>query len=123
MAFRPLQSNLYAPSEKVISLMHAHSSSSERRFSVREGGLADLPQLVPLFEAYRRFYGASGEAAAANAFLAARQERGEAALLVAVEILSNEGAQDVPRPAQGAIEALLSSTRRSPRFHSGRLSS
>ena len=43
----------------------------------------DLDALAPLFDAYRRFYEQPGDVALASAFLHARMERGESAILVA----------------------------------------
>lgn len=54
------------------------------RFIIREAGLEDLDRVVPLFEAYRAFYGAGTDPSAARAFLDARQRRGESILIVAV---------------------------------------
>ncbi len=52
---------------------------------VRRAGTGDLTGLSRLFDGYRRFYGQSGDAAAAEEFLAARLERGESILLIAEE--------------------------------------
>ena len=43
----------------------------------------DLDALAPLFDAYRRFYEQPGDVALASAYLHARMERGESAILVA----------------------------------------
>ena len=43
----------------------------------------DLDALAPLFDAYRRFYEQPGDIALASAYLHARMERGESAILVA----------------------------------------
>ena len=43
----------------------------------------DLDALAPLFDAYRRFYEQPGDVALAGAYLHARMERGESAILVA----------------------------------------
>ena len=43
----------------------------------------DLDALAPLFDAYRRFYEQPGDVALASAYLLARLERGESAILVA----------------------------------------
>jgi GNAT superfamily N-acetyltransferase len=46
--------------------------------------LDDLDALVPLFDAYRRFYGQTSDLAAARAFLADRFKRGESVIFLAV---------------------------------------
>ena len=51
--------------------------------SVR-AGLDDLDALVPLFDAYRRFYGQASDVAGARAFLADRFKRGESVIFLAV---------------------------------------
>ena len=50
---------------------------------VRQAALADLDQLVPLFDGYRRFYGGASDLAAARAFLSARFNHGESTLFIA----------------------------------------
>jgi ribosomal protein S18 acetylase RimI-like enzyme len=52
---------------------------------VRPAEARDLPRAATLFDAYRQFYGASPDVPAAQAFLAARMDRGESVLLVAEE--------------------------------------
>ena len=51
--------------------------------TIRRATAADLPALVPLFDAYRRFYGQPGDPARAGAFLCERLERGESVVLLA----------------------------------------
>jgi GNAT superfamily N-acetyltransferase len=46
--------------------------------------LDDLDTLVPLFDAYRRFYGQPSDLAGARAFLADRFKRGESVIFLAV---------------------------------------
>jgi GNAT superfamily N-acetyltransferase len=46
--------------------------------------LDDLDALVPLFDAYRRFYGQTADLAGARAFLADRFKRGESVIFLAV---------------------------------------
>ena len=46
--------------------------------------LDDLDTLVPLFDAYRRFYGQESDVAGARAFLADRFKRGESVIFLAV---------------------------------------
>ncbi len=46
--------------------------------------LDDLDALVPLFDAYRRFYGQPSDLAGARAFLADRFKRGESVIFLAV---------------------------------------
>ena len=52
-------------------------------FTTRHATLDDLDALAPLFDAYRRFYEQPGDVALASAYLHARMERGESAILVA----------------------------------------
>jgi len=52
-------------------------------FTTRHATLDDLDALAPLFDAYRRFYAQPGDVALASAYLHARMERGESAILVA----------------------------------------
>ena len=51
--------------------------------TIRPAGPDDLDALAPLFDAYRRFYEQPGDVALASAYLHARLERGESAILVA----------------------------------------
>ena len=50
---------------------------------IRRAGTADLTALVPLFDAYRRFYGQPGDPARAEAFLRERLANGESVVLLA----------------------------------------
>jgi ribosomal protein S18 acetylase RimI-like enzyme len=50
---------------------------------IRRADLADLPALVPLFDAYRRFYGQAGDMHRADAFLRERLANGESMVLLA----------------------------------------
>lgn len=50
---------------------------------IRRARSADLPALVPLFDAYRRFYGQPGDPARAHAFLDARLANAESVVLLA----------------------------------------
>ena len=51
--------------------------------AIRRATPDDLDELAPLFDAYRRFYEQPGDVALASAYLHARMERGESAILVA----------------------------------------
>ena len=51
--------------------------------AIRHATPDDLDALAPLFDAYRRFYEQPGDVALASAYLHARLERGESAILVA----------------------------------------
>ncbi len=51
--------------------------------TIRQATPADLEALVPLFDAYRRFYGRSSDPLAAGNFLRERFERGESVLFIA----------------------------------------
>lgn len=50
---------------------------------VRRAGAEDLDRVVPLFDAYRTFYGQPSQPAACRGFLEARLARGESVLLLA----------------------------------------
>lgn len=50
---------------------------------VTRATLADLDDLVPLFDAYRRFYGKAPDASSARAFLRERIESGESVVFLA----------------------------------------
>jgi ribosomal protein S18 acetylase RimI-like enzyme len=50
---------------------------------IRQATLADLDRLVPLFDAYRRFYRQPSDSARARAFLRERFERNESAIYLA----------------------------------------
>lgn len=52
--------------------------------AVRRATLADLPQLAPLFEAYRAYYGKPPAPQEAEDFLRERMARGESVVLVAL---------------------------------------
>jgi GNAT superfamily N-acetyltransferase len=51
---------------------------------VRLAGLADLDALVPLFDAYRQFYGQPSDLGLARAFLQERIERRESVIFIAL---------------------------------------
>lgn len=50
---------------------------------VRQAVLADLPQIVPLFDLYRQFQGEPSDPAAGERFLRARLDHGETVLFIA----------------------------------------
>ncbi|MBB6099967.1 ribosomal protein S18 acetylase RimI-like enzyme [Deinobacterium chartae] len=54
-----------------------------KSLTLRRATLEDLPTLVPLFDAYRQFYGQPPDLATAAHFLQARLERGESVVLLA----------------------------------------
>ncbi|HEY9131774.1 MAG TPA: GNAT family N-acetyltransferase [Dyella sp.] len=51
---------------------------------VRQAGLEDLESIVPLFDAYRQFYGQPADLPRARAFLADRFAGGESIVLIAL---------------------------------------
>jgi GNAT superfamily N-acetyltransferase len=51
--------------------------------NVRQATLRDLEQLVPLFDAYRRFYGKPSDLIVARQFLTDRMARGQSVVLIA----------------------------------------
>ena len=53
--------------------------------TVRQATVDDVEQLVPLFDAYRQFYGRTSDVAAARAFLLARFANKESTLFIAHE--------------------------------------
>jgi ribosomal protein S18 acetylase RimI-like enzyme len=53
------------------------------RFVIERARAEDAASIAPLFDAYRQFYGAVPDLAAARAFIAARLERAESAVLLA----------------------------------------
>ncbi|MEL6588505.1 MAG: GNAT family N-acetyltransferase [Bacteroidota bacterium] len=54
------------------------------QFSIKAAGMADLPELVPLFNAYRVFYEQPSDLASAERFLRARFEGEESKVFIAV---------------------------------------
>ncbi|MES2364257.1 MAG: GNAT family N-acetyltransferase [Pseudomonadota bacterium] len=58
---------------------------------VRQAGLSDLDMLVPLFDAYRQFYGRKHDVGAARAFLLARFHHAESTIFIALEGASAVG--------------------------------
>lgn len=71
------------------------------RFAVRRAGVDDVGRAVPLFDAYRRFYGAAGDVAAARAFLAARLAGRESVVLLASRVPSGGAGQEPAGPDDG----------------------
>jgi ribosomal protein S18 acetylase RimI-like enzyme len=53
------------------------------RFVIESARAEDADSVAPLFDAYRQFYGAAPDLAAARAFIAARLERAESVVLLA----------------------------------------
>ncbi len=51
--------------------------------TIRQATVHDVEQLVPLFDAYRQFYGRTSDAAAARTFLLARFSNRESTLFIA----------------------------------------
>jgi len=51
----------------------------------RQAVLSDLDALVPMFDAYRQFYGQPSNVVAARAFLSARFDHGESVLFIAFQ--------------------------------------
>lgn len=52
---------------------------------IRGAQMGDIELLVPLFDAYRQFYGQPADAGGAREFLKQRLERGDSLILIAVE--------------------------------------
>lgn len=74
----------------------------------RRAGLADLDELAPLFDAYRRFYEQPSDLELARRFLRARLEAGESVIFVAE---SAEVADEEETDAADAVEAPQSPAR------------
>ncbi|MCZ8251191.1 MAG: GNAT family N-acetyltransferase [Hylemonella sp.] len=53
--------------------------------TLRQATVQDLPQLVPLFDAYRRFYGQASDTARGRDFLFERLSRHESTVLLALD--------------------------------------
>lgn len=53
--------------------------------TIRQATLADLERVVPLFDAYRQFYGYAGDMAAARAFLRERLQGDESVIFLALQ--------------------------------------
>jgi GNAT superfamily N-acetyltransferase len=68
---------------------------------VRRASADDLDRVAPLFDAYRRFYGAAADAAAARRFLATRFALGESVVLLAIDGPRRSG--DRARDLGGAV--------------------
>lgn len=66
-----------------LAHLQAHPIMTDGRVTVRRAALADVSALVPLFDAYRQFYGQSSNPEAARAFLVERLQRGESTLFIA----------------------------------------
>lgn len=54
--------------------------------TIRQATAEDVEAVVPLFDAYRQFYGQASDPAAARGFLVERLERGESTLFVAESV-------------------------------------
>jgi len=59
--------------------------------TVRQATLSDLDALVPLFDAYRQFYGRASDVAAVRDFLLARANHGESVVFMAWDGLQPVG--------------------------------
>lgn len=66
---------------------------SAPRLLVEPAHFSDIDLVVPLFDAYRQFYGAAPDPTAVRAFLAARLSRGESVVLMAI-LESEDGYDD-----------------------------
>jgi ribosomal protein S18 acetylase RimI-like enzyme len=65
--------------------MSGRRNPTEGSMEIRRAGPADLEMVVPLFDAYRRFYGQVSDLPRARAFLAERLERGDSVIFLALE--------------------------------------
>jgi ribosomal protein S18 acetylase RimI-like enzyme len=64
---------------------------AEPAVEIRRAEVSDLDLLVPLFDAYRRFYDQPGDPALAREYLAARLARQESIVLIAVSETTGHG--------------------------------
>jgi ribosomal protein S18 acetylase RimI-like enzyme len=71
-----------------------------RRFAIRRAHANDVHRVAPLFDAYRQFYGASPDLAAARDFIAARLGRDESVVLLAVTRASDAAPEEAVGFAQ-----------------------
>jgi GNAT superfamily N-acetyltransferase len=62
---------------------HHRAAMSAPAISVRQAVLADVPDVAPLFDGYRQFYGRAADVAAAEAFLRERFDHGESIVFLA----------------------------------------
>ncbi|MEP7064785.1 MAG: GNAT family N-acetyltransferase [Gemmatimonadota bacterium] len=62
---------------------HRVDEGEPPRFAIEQADVDDVEHIAPLFDAYRQFYGAPPDLAAAHAFLAARLARAESVVLLA----------------------------------------
>ncbi len=63
--------------------MFTFAETTMSTISIRQATLADLDAVVPLFDAYRQFYGRASDVEAARTFLQARFQHGESIVLLA----------------------------------------
>lgn len=78
---------LRGPEGITVELSERSEAASEARLDqarVRQAVLADLPELTPLLDAYRVFYGSSSDPDAAREFLRQRFHHGESTLFLAL---------------------------------------
>src|SRR5688500_10548718 len=61
---------------------------------IRRAASGDLEAVTVLFDAYRQFYGAASDVAAARKFLAARLERAESVVLLAFDSTAEGNSAD-----------------------------
>ena len=61
------------------------------RFVIERARVEDADSIAPLFDAYRQFYGAAPDPAAARAFIAARLERAQSVVLFARSLPRESG--------------------------------
>jgi len=66
-------------------------SAARSEIRVVRADLDDLDSLVPLFDAYRRFYGQPADLEGARAFLADRITRGESVIFLALAVAAVVG--------------------------------
>ncbi len=59
--------------------------SQNKNFSIEQASISDLPALIPLFDAYRMFYGKDSDPKGAENFLSERIQKNESVIFIAKE--------------------------------------
>lgn len=69
-------------------------TNTPARLTIEHARVADVDRVAPLFDAYRQFYGAESDLAAARSFLAERLARSESVIVLAA-LEPHEGGESV----------------------------
>src|SRR5690606_21136647 len=76
---------------RIVCFLPYLSRSTMSTITVRQATLSDLDALVPLFDAYRQFYGRASDTDAVRDFLLARANHGESVLCIAFDAIQPVG--------------------------------